>query len=234
MLSPKTKQKAALRCDRDEQQRLDEIQAASAAYYAYKPNESDMAATTTTSKPNWHGRRHLLRIVNDNQVEKNMDFKVFTLAEIREKREREKLAAAADVSTSDVSQSTEDTEQVPTSSTCEQDMSSMPAVESAEKSTEPSSPSLGKRKFSEVEFKQSTAPVKLRRSLNRNTKIEPRVDEVIEGNRTECHAEQLNDEQLNNELFSNKQLNEECPADEYISLDATAEDIIKDIDDFLV
>ncbi|XP_032690902.1 zinc finger CCCH domain-containing protein 11A-like isoform X2 [Odontomachus brunneus] len=237
VLSPKTKQKAALRCDRAEQQRLEQIQAESAAYYAYKPDESDMPTTTTTSKPNWHGRRHLLSIVNDKQSEKSMDFKVLSLREIR-RRKRERLAIAADISTSDASQSTEDTEQLPTSSTCEQDTTlfAMP-VEPAEKSTEQDqtfvSP-LGKRKLSETDFKQTAGPVKLRRSLKSSTTVEPRVDAVSEGNETERREEQLNDEQLNNELFNNKQLNEECLVDEYIRLDATSEDIIKDIDDFLV
>lgn len=198
-----------------------------------------MPTTTTTSKPNWHGRRHLLSIVNDKQPEKNMDFKVLTLTEIRERRERERLAIAADVSTLDASQSAEDTEQIPTSSTCEQDTTlfAMP-VEPAEKSTEQDqtlvSP-LGKRKLDETEIKQTAGPVKLRRSLKSSTTVESTpVDAVSEGNETERREVQLNDEQLNNELFNNRQLNEECLVDEYIRLDATSEDIIKDIDDFLV
>ncbi|XP_014482357.1 PREDICTED: zinc finger CCCH domain-containing protein 11A-like isoform X2 [Dinoponera quadriceps] len=232
VMSPKTKQKAALRCDRAEQQRLEQIQAESAAYYAYKLDESDTSAsTTTTAKPNWHGRRHLLSIVNDKQPEKNMDFKILTLAEIRERRERERLAAAADVLASDdASQPMEDMEQVPTGSSSDS-MFAMPTEPATEKSSESVTQRLasGKRKLGETECKQSTAPVKLRRSLGRSTEVEPPVEAA-----GRPRDDQLSEEQLNNELFNNRQLNEECQVDEYIRLDATSEDIIKDIDDFLV
>ncbi|XP_011137187.1 zinc finger CCCH domain-containing protein 11A isoform X2 [Harpegnathos saltator] len=244
MFSP-IKQKTAVRCcDSVEQKRLEEVQAVSAAYYAYE-HKMDTPAT----KPNWHNRKHLLSLhAKDKQPEKSMDFKILTLAEIRERRERERLAVEAEVSTS--SRSTEDTErtlknmeyientEMPTSSSCEQDTTVAMPAEAAEKPTEQgqtlTSP-LGKRKVSETDFKPSTAPVKLRRSLKQSTVVEPRVDTVNKkGDETERRDEQLSDEQLNNELFNNKQLNEECPVDEYIRLDATSEDIIKDIDELLV
>lgn len=231
VLSPKTKQKAALRCDRAEQQRLEQIQAESAAYYAYKLDEPDLPTTTTTAKPNWHGRRHLLSI--DKQPEKNMDFKVLTLAEIRERRERERLAAVAP--TLDASQPpTEDAGQT-TDSSYEQNMTFVMPTEKPSEEEQRLASSSGKRKLGETELKQATGPVKLRRSLKRSTEVESRVDSTVsESNETGRRDEQLSDEQLSNELFNNKQLSEECPVDEYIRLDATSEDIIKDIDDFLV